>query len=106
MNAYAQTIDLDVLKKAIENKTLMFLAYPPGIRVIEPHALGYAEDGSLLLRAWQLENNEEKDKPQGWRLFKLERSKWFDLKDAHFPAPRVGYKKSDSAMKGGIVAEL
>ena len=48
-----------VLIAAIEGRRLVSFWYDPGVRVVEPHALGYGSDGQLLLRAFQIEGASE-----------------------------------------------
>ena len=41
---------LSILIAAIEGRRLVSIWYDPGVRVVEPHALGYGSDGQVLLK--------------------------------------------------------
>lgn len=92
-------------KTAIQEKRRVRLFYDPGERLVEPHAYGYSSKGDLLLRAFQVEGASASNEPHDWKLFRLDRM-GSSGPDGTFDGPRPGYKRGDSAMKGGIIAEL
>jgi len=92
-------------KTAIQEKRRVRLFYPPGERLVEPHALGYSSKGDLLLRAFQVEGASASNEHHEWKLFRLDRM-GSSGPDEVFTGPRPGFKRGDSAMKGGIIAEL
>src|SRR5215510_620770 len=90
-----------VLITAIEGRRLVSLWYDPGLRVVEPHALGYGSDGQLLLRAFQIEGASASNQSFNWKLFRLDRMRDASFNGRSFPAPRPDYKRDDSVMKRG-----
>jgi hypothetical protein len=95
-----------VLIAAIEGRRLVSLWYAPGLRVVEPHALGYGSDGQLLLRAFQIEGASASNQHFNWKLFRLDRMRDACFNGRSFPAPRPEYQRDDRAMKRGIIAQL
>ena len=95
-----------VLITAIESRRLVSLWYDPGVRVVEPHALGYGSDGQLLLRAFQIEGASASNQPFNWKLFRLDRMRDANFNGRSFPAPCPEYKRNDPAMTRGIIAQL
>jgi len=80
--------------------------YPPGVRIIEPHAFGWSADRNLLLRAYQIEGASASGEHEWWKLFRVDRAESIDLTGASFDGPRPEYKRGDRAMRAGIIAEL
>ena len=97
---------LSVLIAAIEGRRLVSLWYDPGVRVVEPHALGYGSDGQLLLRAFQVAGASTSDQPFHWKLFRLDRMRDAKLNGKSFRKPRPEYQRDDSVMKRGIIAQI
>lgn len=97
---------LQVIKAAIERQEMLEIFYPPGKRLIEPHALGYSSEGKLLLRAFQTEGASASGEHKDWKLFRLDRAAGVEPHGILFAKPRSEYRKGDKAMKGGIVSEL
>lgn len=95
-----------VLIAAIEGRRLVSLWYDPGLRVVEPHALGYGSSGQLLLRAFQIEGASASSQYFNWKLFRLDRMRDASLSGGSFRAPRPEYKRDDFVMKRGIIAQL
>ena len=95
-----------VLIAAIKGRRVVSFWYDPGVRVVEPHALGYGSDGQLLLRAFQVEGASASNQCFNWKLFRLDRMRSARLKGDSFSAPRPDYKRGDCAMKRGIIAQL
>lgn len=94
------------IKAAIEGRKSLEIYYDPGVRIIEPHAIGYSSDGNLLVRAYQVEGASASGEHEHWKLFRLDRMKACNDNGACFDGPRPGYKKGDKAMKGGVIREL
>jgi predicted DNA-binding transcriptional regulator YafY len=95
-----------VLIAAIESRRLVSLWYDPGLRVVEPHALGYGSECQFLLRAFQIEGASASNQHFNWKLFRLDRMRDASFNGGSFPAPRPEYKRHDPAMKRGIIAQL
>ena len=91
---------------AINNRKVLRIVYPPGARLVEPHALGWSADGNLLLRAYQTEGASASGEHEWWKLFRTDRAQSIELAGTTFDRPRPEYKRGDRAMKGGIIAEL
>lgn len=97
---------LQTIKDAIAAKRTITINYPPGMRTVEPHALGRSADGNLLLRAFQTDGASASGEHKDWKLFRLDRAANVGGTGNAFPGPRAGYRKGDTAMKGGVIAEL
>lgn len=95
-----------VLVAAIEGRRLVSFWYDPGVRVVEPHALGYGSRGQLLLRAFQIEGASATRRYFNWKLFRLDRMRDASLPGGAFSAARPEYKRDDLVMKRGIIAQL
>lgn len=74
--------------------------------MIEPHALGYSEEGHVLLRAYQTDGASASGEHINWKLFRLDRMATIQASGKLFDGPRPLYRRGDSAMKGGIIAQL
>jgi hypothetical protein len=97
---------LSVLIAAIEGRRLVSLWYDPGVRVVEPHVLGYGSDGQLLLRAFQVAGASASDQPFHWKLFRLDRMQDAKLNGKSFRKPRPDYQGDDPVMTRGIIAQI
>jgi predicted DNA-binding transcriptional regulator YafY len=97
---------LPILIAAIEGRRLVSIWYDPGVRVVEPHALGYGSDGQMLLRAFQVAGASGSDQPVHWKLFRLDRIKDAKLNSRVFRKPRPDYQRNDAAMTRGIIAQI
>lgn len=97
---------LTTITNAIATQSRLSINYDPGIRIIEPHAIGYSKDGNILIRAYQTEGVSASGEHENWKLFRLDRLVVANDNGQHFNGPRPDYKKGDKAMKGGIIAEL
>ena len=97
---------LQTLQNAIENRLLVEIDYEPGLRTIEPHALGRGKQGQFLLRAFQVDGASASGETPHWKLFRVDRIRAADSNGASFKGPRPEYRRGDKAMSGGIIAEL
>lgn len=98
--------DVAAITAAITNTKTLSIYYEPGLRLIEPHALGRGSEGQLLLRAYQVSGASASGEHEHWKLFRLDRMGSVTPDDTPSEAPRPGYKRGDKAMKGGIIAEV
>lgn len=57
-----------LITAAINQKQILRLTYPPGVRLVEPHAFGRSSDGNLLLRAYQTEGASASGEHDWWKL--------------------------------------
>lgn len=94
------------LEHAILDKKVISLDYEPGMRVIEPHALGFGSEGQILLRAYQTAGASASGEHENWKMFRLDRIQSATETGQSFDGPRTGYRRGDKAMKRGIIAEL
>lgn len=92
--------------EAIRTKRVLSIYYEPGERLIEPHTLGHGSEGQILLRAYQVEGASASGEHEHWKLFRLDRLSRVTPSATSSLAPRTGYKRSDKAMKGGIIEEM
>lgn len=97
---------LTTIRDAIQNRKRLTVTYDPGERLIEPHAVGYSKAGDILLRAYQVDGVSKSGEPENWKLFRLDRMTDASGNGGSFSEPREGYKQNDSAMSGGIIAQL
>ena len=97
---------LDEIVNAIHNKTLITLNYYPGIRVIEPHAIGWSKEKNLLLRAYQRSGASASGEHAHWKLFRIDRAGALERLLEQFVGPRPQYNRVDPAMRGGMIARL
>jgi predicted DNA-binding transcriptional regulator YafY len=97
---------LSILIAAIDGRRLVSIWYDPGVRVVEPHALGYGSDGQVLLRAFQVAGASSSGQPVHWKLFRLDRITDAKLNGRAFRKPRPEYQRDDSAMTRGIIAQV
>lgn len=95
-----------LIERAITERRIVTLDYPPGRRRVEPHAFGYSSDGNLLLRAYQVEGASASGEHVNWKLFRLDRVSGLLDETVSFAGPRPEYKRGDKAMRGGIICEL
>jgi predicted DNA-binding transcriptional regulator YafY len=91
---------------AIQNRRTLRVFYAPGWRQIEPHAFGRGSDGQLLLRAYQTSGASKSGEHEHWKLFRVDRLEGVEPSDEPSEVPRPGYKRDDSHMKGGIIAQI
>jgi hypothetical protein len=77
--------------EAIRGKWLIAFNYGGLPRLVEPHALGAADDGSLVLSAWQVGGGSRSAAGDGWRTFRLEEMQQLQRLEVSFAGPRVGY---------------
>tara|TARA_R110000824_G_scaffold37634_3_gene115690 strand:+ start:383 stop:676 length:294 start_codon:yes stop_codon:yes gene_type:complete len=94
-----------IICQAINERRLLRIDYTVGMRTVEPHAYGESAGGDELLRAFQV-GGPHADPGHDWDLFRLDRAGAIQILDAHFDGPRPGYRRDDSAMKGGIFCQL
>lgn len=97
---------LSTLIAAIKGRRVVSIWYDPGVRVVEPHVLGYGSDGQVLLRAFQVAGASESGQSVSWKLFRLDRIKDAKLSGGSFRKPRPDYQRDDSAMTRGIIAQV
>jgi hypothetical protein len=97
---------LSILIAANKGRRLVSIWYDPGVRVVEPYALGYGSDGQVLLRAFQVAGVSESGQPVHWKLFRVDRIKYAKFSGASFKRPRPEYQRNDRAMTGGIIAQI
>ena len=95
-----------LITAAINRRQVLKIVYPPGVRLIEPHAFGWSADGNLLLRGYQTEGASASGEHEHWKLFRVDRMTLIDPTGGSFDGPRPGYRRGDRAMKGGIISEL
>ena len=105
-NSVRITLMYRAIETAIRDRKLITVNYPPGVRVVEPHAYGSNTDGSELLRVYQVSGASHSGEPTGWRLFRVDRIGSLEVLSETFSSPRPGYTRGDSSMTREIFAEL
>jgi hypothetical protein len=96
----------DIVVRAIRERRILRVNYPPGERLIEPYAIGFTAAGQIVVRAWQREGVSASGGEEGLKLMRLDRFQAIEPTALHFFGPRPDYKPDDPAMKGGIIAML
>jgi len=91
---------------AIAARERLIINYPPGQRLVEPHAAGLSSDGNQLIRAYQVSGASASGEHSHWKLLRADRLISSAADGSSFDGPRPGYKRGDKAMKGGIIAQL
>ena len=89
------------LPEAIRQQRVVEFAYAGGSRSVEPHAVGYDDDGRLTLTGWQLSG---KNGP-GLRDFVVKSMRLLTVTGRRFDGPRPDYDHECSAMRR-IVCKL
>ncbi|WP_197027146.1 hypothetical protein [Methylopila sp. 73B] len=97
---------LETVINAIRERSMVYLDYPPGMRLIEPHAVGYGGRGQLLMRAFQIDGASSSGDRRGWKLFELDRAATLGRAGMVFDGPEAGYRRGDRAMTRGVIVEL
>lgn len=96
----------DEIARAIRDRKLLSIRYGSGQRLVEPHAYGRSLSGHLLLRAFQVSGASTSGVSYGWKLLRIDELGFIQVCAETFPGPRPGYRRGDSHMKGGIIAQL
>ncbi|MGF1620922.1 MAG: hypothetical protein ACFCUR_09935 [Rhodomicrobiaceae bacterium] len=94
------------IRNGIAARNCLEIHYGPGWRLVEPHVLGRASNGDVVLRAFQVSGASASGAAAGWKLLRLDRMTALRPGDGHFAGPRPDYNPVDPAMKGGIIAGL
>jgi hypothetical protein len=92
--------------RAIRERRILSVVYPPGTRLIEPYAIGFTREGHVVVRAWQREGVSASGDEEGLKLMRLDRFHSVETTALHFFGPRPQFNPDDPAMKGGIIAML
>jgi hypothetical protein len=96
----------EVFVRAIRERRILRVVYPPGERLIEPYAIGFTTKGHIVVRAWQREGVSASGDEEGLKLMRLDRFAEAEPTAIHFFGPRPEFEPDDKAMKGGIIAVL
>lgn len=80
--------------------------YDGGYRLVEPHTVGTNKNTSKqLLRAYQVQGVSLSGEAEGWKILNLSKIESIELTEDTFE-PRPDYRRGDSVMTGGIIAEV
>ena len=96
----------EIFIRAIRERRILRVVYPPGERLIEPYAIGFTTKGHIVVRAWQREGVSASGDEAGLKLMRLDRFTEAEATAIHFFGPRPEFEPDDKAMKGGIIAVL
>lgn len=96
----------DLFVRAIRERRILRVTYPPGERLIEPYAIGFTGRGHIVVRAWQREGASATGDFEGLKLMRLDRFEAVEPTAIYFFGPRPEFQPDDKAMKGGIIAVL
>jgi hypothetical protein len=90
-----------VIRRAIEQKLILRFYYQQIHRTVEPHILGYAQDGELTMSAYMLPAKGL----ENWRSFHVAKVIGLAIAEQHFEHARQGYNPHDSAFRD-VIARL
>ena len=82
---------LSTLSQAIRSQSVVTFVYRARRRYVEPHILGYDQEGTPLLLAWQLTGAQQDE----FRSFRLDMMSGTTATARSFPGPRAGYNPND-----------
>lgn len=114
-NLITEVASIESLENAIKRRQVCVIYYTgdipggPGLRTIEPVALGRSKRGNLVVRAWDIEGASHTaylgTQPlPGWRLFRLDKIASFKPTPDIYNEPRPNYNfNGDRSMKDVIV---
>lgn len=90
---------LSVIYMAINTTQTLIISYKGHLREVEPFVLGASKSGFLYLRAYQVQGYSESEKPEGWKLFRVEEIQSVILQEkAFFPEDRTDYNPQDKLL--------
>ncbi|WP_367275167.1 WYL domain-containing protein [uncultured Erythrobacter sp.] len=79
---------------AIRDRQVISFLYKGRTRTVEPHLVGYDNDGDLTLSAWQLSGGSG----QGFRDFHVSKLSGLTISPQTFAGPRPGYNPNDKTL--------
>ena len=88
-----------ILCNAISSRKRVSLNYDGYFRIVEIHAVGRNKIGNEVVRVWQVRGGSQSGEYQGWKLLRLDEAGSATLLNEHSDAPRIGYKRNDSAIE-------
>jgi hypothetical protein len=97
---------LTEIENGIAARKCLEIHYGGGWRLVEPHALGRASNGDVILRAFQISGASASGAAEGWKLLRVDRMKALRSGGQSFSGPRPDYNPADPAMKGRVIARL
>lgn len=114
-----ESVNRNTIMDAVNNKSVVTIYYDgdhiinKGYRDIEPFCYGRSKWGHDSIRAWQTEGvsdtpqgkvGDELTKIPGWRMFRVDRIKSFEISDEVFTVSRPKFNPKDSDMTTIYVA--
>lgn len=93
------TMWMSTARDALQQGKRLELRYDGFTRVVEVHAVGTAQKGHEVMRAYQVRGGSVHNEPVGWKLLRLDEATGAHILDEQSLAPRSGYKRGDSAMR-------
>jgi predicted DNA-binding transcriptional regulator YafY len=80
----------DIIKDAIDRRTVIELRYKDVTRRVRPHILGYVGHDELALSGWQISGTGS-----GWRLFHVNDIEELAATEQVFRSTARGYNRDD-----------
>lgn len=100
----------DPICDAIKNRNVIQFNYTGdsvvGMRIVEPHQVGYSKAGNLTLSAWFLSGASESGKGSGFRLYRLSEINTLTVLEQRFDGPRPDYKPGPNKIIRNVQCEL
>lgn len=63
----------DLICEAIRQRKIISFYYEGGKRIVEPYTFGYDRKDKPKLRAYQIKGYSSSGKPEGWKLFEVDK---------------------------------
>jgi hypothetical protein len=78
----------------------------PGVRVVEPHQLGYTKTNNLALSAFYLSGASESNIGPSWKLYRVAEMSQIVALSTHFSGPRPDYRPGTNKILHTILCEI
>lgn len=99
-----------VICAAIQSRQLLQFYYngdkTPGVRVVEPHQLGYTSANHLALSAFYLAGASESNVGPSWKLYLVSEMSQAVVLPTHFSGSRPGYRPGTNKSIHNVLCEL
>lgn len=95
------------LCRCVQEKRVVILRYgkTSGLRRVEPHAVGVAGNGTVLMVAWQVLGSSVSDAHSGWKHFALDRIRHLEETQDHFQGSRPDFTGASTVLED-VTCEL
>jgi hypothetical protein len=84
---------------ALRSGHVLDLHYGDYSRLVEVHAVGFAEDDNPVMRVWQIGGGIVNIEPTGWKLLRVDEATGAVVTEQKSLAPRPEYQAGDKEMQ-------